>query len=315
MGVQRILVTGGAGFVGSRLTAALVGAGHRVTVVDNLSSMGSQSLLSDVSGAYEFVHADIRCREDFERIPAGGFDRVYHLAASFANARSIKEPEYDFRTNVIGTENVVRFAERRGCGLFVYTGSSSSYGAAPAPFVEDGPMIPATPYAWSKKTGEDRVRASALPAAIFRLFNVYGPGDVPGVFRNAIPNMLAALHEPRGVVTVHDAASSRDFTFVDDVVGVLRDAESGKGTTTNVGTGHETPVIELASQMLHLLDLPKARIQTGQRRVWDTVVRRRASTERLAERFGRVPSTTLADGLPRTLTWLRAKGYLPPTAS
>ena len=88
-------------------------------------------------------------------------------------------------------------ARRLGCGLFVYTGSSSSYGDVEPPFHEDGPTRPYTPYAISKQVGETYVRSSGISHAIFRLFNVYGPGDPPGRYRNAVPNMMAAIDDRR----------------------------------------------------------------------------------------------------------------------
>src|SRR5581483_8752058 len=177
---------------------------------------------------------------------------------------------------------VVAMARRVGCGIFVYTGSSSSYGDVPVPFDEDGPIRPYTPYAISKQVGETYVRASGLPYAIFRLFNVYGPGDPPGRYRNAIPNMVR----------------------------VLLDAPRAAGRAVNVGTGQETPILELAREILRLYDLPENRLRFEQPRSWDRVVRRCASVERLRELFGRVPSTPLVDGLQRAAEWMHAAGYV-----
>jgi nucleoside-diphosphate-sugar epimerase len=310
-GSQNILVTGGAGFVGSRLVIALVSAGHRVVVADNLVSTGSLWLLDEVRGRFEFVHVDIRCPEDFDRLPRRRYDRVYHLAASFANELSVELPLLDHRTNVEGTENLLRFLSRVGTGQIVYTGSSSSYGDAEPPFSElTTAPTPTTPYASSKLAAERLVAESGLPYAIFRLFNVYGPGDVPGAYRNAIPNMMRALSTPDGAIKLFGEEATRDFTFVDDVVRVLLRSELATGRIVNVATGRETRITDLVTTLLALFDLPDSRVRRLPRREWDRVVRRVADISQLRELYGEVPATTLAEGLPRTARWLAAAGLL-----
>jgi UDP-glucose 4-epimerase len=307
---MRVIVTGGAGFIGSNLVRALVQHGHHVVVVDNLAATWSLRLIEDVADQIEFVHADVRLAEDLERISAAPFDRVYHLAASFANELSMEYPSIDMHSNIEGTLNVLAMARRMGCDLFVYTGSSSSYGDVPVPFEEDGPLRPYTPYAMSKQVGETYVRSSGLPYAIFRLFNVYGPGDPPGRYRNAVPNMMRALDGTDGKIPIFGRTATRDFTYVDDVVGVLLEAPKALGQVVNVGTGQETPIVELAGQILSLFSLPENRLSFAEPRAWDRVVRRCASVERLRTLFGAVPSTPLAVGLRRAAGWMHAAGYL-----
>lgn len=300
-----VLVTGGAGFLGSRLAIALASEGHRVVVADNLSATGGWQLLG--GARVERAHADIRFADDLARLPRGAWDRVYHLAASFANARSVAHPELDRATNVLGTENVIAHARERGCGLFVYVGSSSSYGDVAPPFREDGPMQPGTPYARTKLEGEELSRGAGLPCAVLRLFNVYGPGDLPGAWRNAIPNMISGLHGPEGRITLFGAGASRDFTFVDDVVRALSEADRACGHVVNVATGVETPLELVAETILRLADASRDRIVVDQRRSWDRVVRRVADVSRMRELFGWVPSTGLETGVAATLAWLRAQ--------
>jgi len=307
---MRVVVTGGAGFIGSNLVRALVRQGDRVLVVDNLASTWSLRLIEDVADQIEFVHGDIRLAEDLERVAAGPFDRVYHLAASFANELSVEYPEIDTHSNVEGTRNVLAMARRVGCGLFVYTGSSSSYGDVPVPFREEGPTRPFTPYAVSKHEGEQHVAAADLPYAIFRLFNVYGPGDPPGRYRNAVPNMMRALDAEDGRIRIFGREATRDFTYVDDVVRVLLEAPRATGRVVNVGTGEETRIIDLATRILELFALPESRVVFEEPRSWDRVVRRCASVERLRALFGWVPATPLADGLREAAAWLHAAGYV-----
>lgn len=305
-----ILVTGGAGFVGSRLAITLAAQGHRVVVADNLSANGGWHLLGPRSPRIERAHADIRIADDLARLPAGRWDRIYHLAASFANARSVAHPELDETTNVVGTLNVLAHARARGCGLFVYAGSSSSYGDVAPPFREDGPMEPGTPYARTKLQGEALVRASGIASTILRLFNVYGPGDVPDPWRNAIPNMIAALHGPEGRITLFGEGATRDFTFVDDVVRALCEADRAEGRTLNVATGTETPVRTIAETIARLADTSRERVVIGERRSWDRVVRRAADVSQMRSTLGWTPATSLEDGLRATLTWLRAEGLV-----
>lgn len=283
---------------------ALARAEDEVVVADNLVMSHSLRLLEDLADTTNFHHADVRVREDLDRLPSGPYDAIYHLAASLANERSIEHPEVDAATNVIGTLNVLDFARRTGCGLFVYTGSSSSYGAADPPFKETQPLHPETPYAATKLAAEVQVQTSGIPFAIFRLFNVYGPGDLPGTHRNVIPKMLAALHTSDRVIRVLGHDSTRDFTFVDDVLAVLLDAGRARGTVVNVGSGVETSISDLARMLLDMLGLPETRMRIESRRPWDRVVRRCADVSRLRERFGAVPSTPLREGLDRTVRWL-----------
>jgi UDP-glucose 4-epimerase len=256
----------------------------------------------------------VRCAEDFAALPRGPYDRIYHLAASFANELSLRNPQLDFRTNVEGTRHTLDFAERAGCGLFVYTGTSSSYGDAPVPFVEDGPMHPGTPYARNKRLAEDYVRASRLRAAVFRLFNVYGPGEHPGEHRNAIAAMFCDATRPDGHIRIFGPGATRDFTYIDDVVDLLLAADAAAGAVVNIGTGRELPIEELATRVLTVLDLPRERIRHLPPRPWDWVVRRVASVDRLVATFGRKPETSIDVGLRETARWLGELGYLRRSA-
>jgi nucleoside-diphosphate-sugar epimerase len=284
-----------------------------VVVADNLSMHHGTALLGAPHPRIAFVHCDVRTPEDLDGLPMGRWDRVYHLAASFANARSIAQPALDVRTNAQGTLHTLAFARQAGCGLFVYAGSSSSYGPAEVPLREEGPLLPSTPYALSKRLGECYVESSGLPFAIFRLFNVYGPGDPPGPFRNVIPNMMTTL-DRGGDLEILGADATRDFTYVDDVVAVLAEADRALGRTLNVGTGRETPIGELSRRILALFGADERRFRVGPPRAWDTVVRRVADVTALRGVFPGACDTPLDEGLRRTAAWLREAGYLTRVA-
>jgi UDP-glucose 4-epimerase len=307
---MRVLVTGGAGFVGSSLVREWLRRGAEVVVLDNLVATCSLRSLEDVVSDVRFVHGDVRAPEDFARLPKGPYDRVYHLAASFANELSMDFPVVDVRTNAEGTLNVVNFAKETGCNLFVYTASSSSYGDVPVPMAEDGPMHPHTPYALSKHMGELHVRASGLPFAVFRLFNVYGPGEPPGRYRNVMPNMFHALDATRGTIRIFGDGATRDFTYIDDAVRFLSEAERAQGQVVNLGSGVETPIPIVARTILRLRGRAPEETRVEPRRPWDRVVARCADVTRLRSVYGAVPSTPLDLGLERTHAWLVAHRYI-----
>jgi nucleoside-diphosphate-sugar epimerase len=312
---MRVLITGGAGFIGSNLVGEWYRRGAEVTVFDNLVSTWSVRSIERWLGGVRFVHGDVRAPEDFDRLPRGPYDHVVHLAASFANELSMEHPAIDVRTNADGTRHVVDFARRAGCGLLVYAGSSSSYGDAPVPMVEDGPLHPWTPYAESKLAGERHVRESGLPSVVFRLFNVYGPGEPPGRYRNAVPNMFHALDAPDARLRVFGEDSTRDFTYVGDLVRVLVDAERARGEVVNVASGVETRIVDLARKILAMCGRPADRASIEPRRDWDKVARRLADVTRLRRIFGEVPSTPIDEGLRRTHAWLVENGHLREGAS
>jgi len=149
----------------------------------------------------------------------------------------------------------------------VYTSSSSCYGDLLPPFSEAAAMRPGTPYARSKLVGERRVLGSGLQYVILRLFNVYGPGDQPGRWRNAIPNMSVTL-ERTGRMLLFGAEATRDFTFIDDCIDVLLQAERAAGQIVNVGTGRETHMCDLADRIRRLMGLPSAPIDVRASRAW-----------------------------------------------
>jgi UDP-glucose 4-epimerase len=287
------VVSGFAGFIGSHLVRALTHAGHTVIGIDDFSAARPATGIDFISGI-DFVKGDVADRSVWDQVD-DRVDVVFHLAASFANERSLEHPDSDARSNIIGTIEASHFAARLNARL-IYAGSSSSYGAwTGRPFVETDPLAPATPYALSKSVGEQYATMLCKGSVTARLFNVYGPGDPPGPYRNALPNMIAAAVRT-GRLTVYGEDSTRDFTHVDDVVRVLcamiRPDFAGK--TVNVCTGIETRVLDIARQIAGLTD---ARVDVQPRRAWDTCVRRCGDSRLLRSIF---PLTfhTLHDALP-----------------
>lgn len=303
-----VLVTGGAGAIGSQLVRRLHGDGAAVVVVDDLSSGHLDAL---PTGLHDLVIGDITDVGALDRAFRSSPEVVFHLAALFANQNSIDHPERDLAVNGLGTLRVVDAARRRGVRRIVYASSSCVYGDRPGALREDHASIDAaTPYQATKLLGEQYARllsGTGVEPVVARLFNVYGPGDGPGRYRSVIPNFLAAAlcDEP---ITVHgDGSATRDFTYVDDIVdGLLRCATvpEAAGGTFNLGAGSETTVAQLASSIVRITG-SRSEIRSVPGRPWDTVRRRRADPSRAADVLGWSAVCGLEPGLRATAAWLR----------
>jgi len=308
---MRVIVTGGAGFIGSNLVWALLAAGHEVGVIDNLSTgkAGNRDPRSD------FVRMDIL--DEGLGAWVAGFkpEAVVHLAAQPSVSRSIAEPDFDRRVNVDGTRAVASAAAAAGARLVLSASSAAVYGEPESvPLAEDARKSPAVPYGHSKLEAEDvlaEVLASAgVDFAALRFSNVYGPrqdaageGGVIAIFSDRI----VAGQMP----TVYgDGSQTRDFIYVGDVVGAIMSAleadvrlaeGGGDGPAYNISTGAETSVVELAARMLALAEADPA-IEFAPVREGD--VDRSALDPGKAERvFGWRASADMDGALGQTLRW------------
>jgi UDP-glucose 4-epimerase len=216
-----VLVTGGAGFIGSHLVDSLVNDGFNVYVIDNLSN-GKES---NLNVKCHFVNGDILDAELLKQLPK--FNAIYHLAAVGSVPRSVKNPDLTFAANVIGTKNVLDKA-RIDSSKVIFSSSSSVYGSnQEVPMVSKTWTSPLSPYAASKASGEALLRgygnAFGFETVCFRFFNVYGPRQRPdSEYAAVIPKFFhaALLKLP---VTIHgDGEQSRDFTYVHDVISILK---------------------------------------------------------------------------------------------
>ena len=305
---RRVLVTGGAGCIGSNLVRALLRVGvERVIVIDDLSASFEWNLPRDERVV--FIRGSILDEERLRR--AFGFrpHYVFHLAAHFANQNSVDHPETDLMVNGLGTLRVLQYAYLTGVERFVYASSGCSvYGSrAPLPLKEDYVSLHLdTPYQIHKLLGELYCNYFhdyyGLPVAIARYFNVYGPGEVPGRYRNVIPNFIWwAMHgEPLPITGSGD--ETRDFTFVGDIVdGTLRMGvvDGAVGEAVNLASGTETRIIDLANWINELTG-NRAGVVFRPRRSWDRAVRRRASIEKARRILGYEPKTDMRAGLEKT---------------
>lgn len=250
---MNVLVTGGAGFIGSHTVDLLLSGGHNVCVIDNLST-GRLDNLSHVQNQVKFIEADIRKPgswiEEFKNI-----DWCIHLAALADIVPSIQNPEAYFHSNVTGTFNVLEAAKRASVKRFLYSASSSCYGLPDTyPTPEDAKVDPQYPYALTKRIGEELVmhycKVYKLPALSLRFFNVYGTrsrtsGTYGAVFGVFLAQKLA--NEP--LTIVGDGTQTRDFTYVTDVAEAIVNGVSSSrvGEIFNVGSETTVSINQLAS--------------------------------------------------------------------
>lgn len=299
---MRVVVTGGAGFIGSNLSKELSQRGHDVIVVDNLSG----GFIEDVPKTATFVNADVASEESLPKA-----DLYYHLAASFANWKSVESPLNDARDNVLGTVNVASFCAKNGIRL-IYTGSSSSYGYKDGnALTEYGSTNPSTPYALSKLVGEQYVKLFSDNYLNVRLFNVFGPGDRPGEYRNAIPNMVVS-GIVTGTVPVYGQGCGRDFSYIDDIVFLLSELATkdvGYIRTLNLASGRMTLMESVAKEVVSELGLlgHSCQINMLERRPWDKVVTRIAGVGLQGNLFGGYANKmadNFSENLRKTVRWV-----------
>jgi nucleoside-diphosphate-sugar epimerase len=307
-----VLVTGGAGAIGSNLTRALAEAGARVMVLDDLSSAERWNVPS-LPGVI-FVESDVLDEVKLKRVFLERPTTVYHLAAFFANQNSVDHPERDLMVNGMGTLRLLEYSVLAGVERFVYASSGCSiYGsAAPLPLREEFMSLHlSSPYQITKMLGELYCNFFsnhyALKVVKPRFFNSYGPGEVPGQYRNVIPNFIYWAIKGQPLPITGTGEETRDFTYVADIVdGLLRAGamESAIGEEFNLASGVETRIIDLANMINDAVG-NEAGIRFAERRKWDTKSRLLASVDRARELIDYNPSTPFEKGLDETIQWFR----------
>ena len=307
---SRVLVTGGAGFVGSNLVRRLLGEGARVTILDDLFTGRLENLPAN---GFDFVEGSVCDVALVERLVKAS-DVVFHAAARNIVV-STRNPREDFETNIGGTLNVLLAARDSKVQRVVYTSSTSVYGNPRSlPIHEDDPLSLLTPYAVSKLGGENYCMAFyesyGVPVAAVRYSNVYGPGQDPAnPYCGVVAKFIEALFAGQPPVIHGDGNQTRDFTYVDDAVEatvVAAQSDRALGEVFNVGTGVETRVNELAALLGRIVGV-EAPPQHTNRRDIDNIRRRVVNIEKARRALRWVPSMTLEDGLQATVAWQRAK--------
>ncbi len=302
-----MVVTGGAGFIGSHLVEALVREGYRVRVVDNLAA-GQLENLAAVEGRFDWLEGDVAefevCRE-----AARGADCVFHLAAIPSVPRSILDPGPSYASGPTATFQMLEAARLSGVRRFIFAASSSAYGdTAALPKREDMLARPLSPYAAGKLAGEAYVHAYAqsmgLDGASLRYFNIFGPRQDPSSpYSGVISRFTTMMTRGERPVIHGDGLQTRDFTYVANAVAAnlaaLRSPAPLKGVVLNVGTGRRISLLDVVASLNRLLGTSlEPRFEPE--RAGD-VRDSQACLVRISQALGYQPTVDFEDGLKRTL--------------
>lgn len=248
-----MLVTGGAGFIGSALARALLSRGKRVVVVDNLSTGRRQN----VPAGCEFVEMDAGDRSQYHKLSAARFDAVLHLAGQSSGEASFLDPWSDFNSHVTSTLLLLNLCRERGVSRFLYASSMSVYGDPETfPVGEDAPVHPKTFYAAGKLAAESYValfQGLGVDTTVFRMFSVYGPNqNLANKLQGMVSIYLSYLLEERPILVKGRKERFRDFIFIDDVVDAwlaALDNPASFGRVYNLGSGTRTTVEDLLGSL------------------------------------------------------------------
>jgi UDP-glucose 4-epimerase len=302
MRLERILITGVAGFIGSHVARRCLELGYEVVGIDDFSS----GFAGNVPPGLEFIEGDLAASSTAARIPPG-CRKILHLAGQSSGEISFDDPIADLHKNVDSTLNLVRYGIDNGAERLVYASSMSVYGAVPdAPVDEDHVCVPLSCYGVGKLAAESylRIYRRQLPFVALRMFNVYGPGQDMRNLRQGMVSIYLAQALADGRIEVKGSLKRfRDFIYIDDVVDVwLRaaSAPSALGRTLNLGTGLRTTVEDLLKQLCALVPgssyFVLGETPGDQHGIY-------GDTGRLREYLGVASFTPLSDGLARFVEW------------
>jgi dTDP-glucose 4,6-dehydratase len=260
----RLLVTGGAGFIGSNFVRLAVGEGHDAVVYDSLTYAGERRSLADLEGQFAFIHADIADLDAAEAaLRDHRIDAVVNFAAESHNSLAVVDPGRFFRTNVIGTQTLLEAARRAGTPRFHHVSTCEVYGDlaldSDEKFTEDSPYRPRTPYNASKAGGDHAVRAYhetyGLPVTITNCCNNYGPYQFP---EKVIALFTTLALDDRPLPLYASTANRREWLHVDDHCRAILDVldRGAIGETYHVGSGVEASIEDIADGVLSALGKP-----------------------------------------------------------
>lgn len=307
--MSKVLVTGGAGFIGSNLVKHLLEVGREVVIYDNLSSGYRQNV--DAVPEATFVEGDVR---DGNRLAEAmnGVDTVFHLAASVGNVRSIEAPIDDSEINVLGTLRVLEAARALKVRKLVFSSSAGIFGELKhLPISEDHPVEPDSPYGASKLAAEKLCLAYAklyeIEAVCLRYFNVYGTNQRYDAYGNVIPIFARQMLLGQTLTIFGDGDQTRDFVNVQDVVRLNFLASEARGISGafNVGSGTFVTINRLVELMGEAGGM-KPHVQHGPPRKGD-VRDSLADLSRARQAFGFEPKVNLEDGLHEYMAWCKAE--------
>lgn len=313
---MNILVTGGAGFIGSHICRRVLADGHAVSVIDDFNDYYDPAIkranVAAFAGAVRVVEGDIRDRATVEKLFAEGkFEVVIHIAARAGVRPSVQDPQLYIDTNITGTHNLLEASRRHGVGKFLFASSSSVYGLAKkVPFSEDLPL-PQTlsPYAATKLAGEhlcgNYSHLFGLKVVCLRFFTVYGPGQRPDL---AIHKFTDAIHRGKPIPQYGDGSTRRDYTYVDDIVQGVMGALEYDGVPFDIFNLGENQTITLTDL---ILEIEKA---LGKKAVIERLPEQQgdmpltsADITKARSLLGYDPKTKIAEGIPKFVEWYLSK--------
>ena len=306
----RVLVTGGAGFIGNNLVRRLLQCEvSQIVIMDNQSSGMSVFLPNDARIIFVGMDIDKMDKLNFV-INQHTFDYVFHLAAHFANQNSVDHPFSDIQTNIVGTVGLLEILKfHKSLKKFVYASSSCVYGTTEN-MTEETYIYPSeTPYSINKYTAELYTQYYAhlfhVPTLSIRIFNTYGPYEMAGKYRNVIPNFIEKAINGEELIITGTGKETRDFTFVEDLVDLMLLAacsEYKEGEIFNGGTGAKTEILKMAEIIKGETNSNSA-ITFKPARNWDKVKDRMSDTSKSANALGYSPKVSIEEGLKKTIKW------------
>lgn len=308
---MRVLVTGGAGFIGSALSRRLLADGHTVAVVDNLST-GKRA---NVPPEAEFVEYDLARADCLEHLPSGRFDAVCHLAAQSSGPASAEMPYYDLQANAASTLLLSRWCLERAVPRFLYASSMVVYGNdVLSPVAEDAPCDPVSYYGVSKLASEKLLKLAAregLNVTSFRMFSVYGPGqNLENLKQGMASIFMAYLLRGAEVPVTGSLQRFRDFIYIDDVVNAWVAALKLSSTPSpvyNLGSGVPTQVDELLKLLIRIMGLPLDHPIVEMKGSPSDTFGMYADSKLAAADLGWHPATPLAHGLKAMFEWTQTE--------
>ncbi|HEB13812.1 MAG TPA: NAD-dependent epimerase/dehydratase family protein [candidate division WWE3 bacterium] len=306
---MRTLVTGGAGFIGSHIVDALVGVGHEVSVIDNLST----GLKENVNPQAKFYKVDILDERGLERIfKKERPEAVFHLAAQIDLRQSIDEPVFDSRVNILGSLSLLECARDYKVKKFVFSSTGGAiYGEAKRiPTPESSPANPASPYGLAKLTVEKYLeiwqQLYGLEYIALRYSNVYGPRQRGGAESGVVAIFATKALKGDSIAIYGDGEQTRDYVYIEDAMGAnLAALESKKSGVYNIGTSMETTVNEVFTEISNLVGSEVEATRTAA--IKGELLRSALDCSKAKKDLDWEPQISLGDGLKGTLDFFRGK--------
>tara|TARA_B100000609_G_scaffold199682_1_gene206416 strand:- start:8867 stop:9862 length:996 start_codon:yes stop_codon:yes gene_type:complete len=314
---ELILVTGGAGFIGSHVVERLLRRNVKVAVLDNFRSGKRENIEPFLSHPdFVLVKADITqglwATLHTLTKEHGPIARIFHFAAQISVVYSIEHPLEDTQINAVGTLQLLEYARHHNIKKFIFASSAATYGDTEiVPTPEDAPKLPLSPYAFNKLSSEHQLQYAwaihKLPTIGFRFFNVYGPRQDPkSPYSGVISIFLDRATKGSSITIFGSGDQTRDFVYVGDLASLLVEAafgEEGNGEIFNVGTGKAHDIKTLAETIVSLTE-SESSILYVEKRAGD-ILHSCAVIEKAKERFGFSPEHNLKEGLSKTLAWFK----------